>query len=100
EQALLNLLINALDATAPEADPQVNFRCVADETSISFLISDSGPGLADSEAAFVPFYTTKPHGSVVGLTLARQIATAHGGRLEYQRKDGPTTFVLHIPRGE
>ncbi|MFA7645639.1 MAG: HAMP domain-containing sensor histidine kinase [Phenylobacterium sp.] len=100
EQALLNLLINALDATAPEADPQVNFRCVADETSISFLISDSGPGLADSEAAFVPFYTTKPHGSGVGLTLARQIATAHGGRLEYQRKDGPTTFVLHIPRGE
>ncbi|MFN3635161.1 MAG: ATP-binding protein [Rhizobium rhizophilum] len=92
--------MNALDATVSEADRQVSFRCVADETSVSFLISDSGPGLVDTEAAFVPFYTTKPHGSGVGLTLARQIAAVHGGRLEYQRNDGPTTFVLRIPMVE
>ena len=53
---------------------------------MAISISDNGPGLspAAAEAAFTPFFTTKAAGSGIGLTLARQIALAHGGRLEHR----------------
>lgn len=98
EQALLNLLINARDAVQGSASPQVRLECTADEGGLVFTVLDNGPGLRDPEAAFVPFYTTKPNGSGIGLTLARQIAAAHGGRLDYQRTE-LTAFRLSIPMG-
>lgn len=96
EQALLNLLINARDAVQGRANPQIRLACATDENWLTFSVLDNGPGLHDSEVAFVPFYTTKPNGSGIGLTLARQIAAAHGGRLDYQRTE-LTTFRLCIP---
>lgn len=98
EQALLNLLINARDAVQGSASPQVRLECTADVGGLVFTVLDNGPGLRDPEAAFVPFYTTKPNGSGIGLTLARQIAAAHGGRLDYQR-GAMTAFRLSIPMG-
>lgn len=97
EQALLNLLINARDAAAGGPDPEVRLGCVAEDGVVSFTVSDTGAGLVEPETAFVPFYTTKPKGSGIGLTLARQIAAAHGGRLEYRRERDRTTFSLQLP---
>lgn len=96
EQALLNLLLNARDAVQDVSEPRVRLECTADEGGLIFSVLDNGPGLRDPEAAFVPFYTTKPNGSGIGLTLARQIAAAHDGRLDYQRGEW-TVFKLCIP---
>ena len=53
-------------------------------------IEDEGPGLPDTANLFVPFFTTKPTGSGIGLVLCRQIAEAHGGTLTLEaRRDGP-----------
>ncbi|MFN3523778.1 MAG: sensor histidine kinase [Phenylobacterium sp.] len=85
EQALLNLLINAGEALSGRPDARIELSCTVEGDRAVLGVADNGPGLpsADPEAAFVPFYTTKPGGSGVGLTLARQIAVAHGGWLEH-----------------
>jgi nitrogen fixation/metabolism regulation signal transduction histidine kinase len=50
------------------------------------FVEDNGPGLMNPGNAFVPFYTTKPSGSGIGLVLARQIAEAHGGSLDLENR--------------
>jgi signal transduction histidine kinase len=62
-------------------------------------IEDSGLGIANTENLFVPFYTTKPKGSGVGLALAQQIARAHGGEIRLvNREDGPgARAIIHLP---
>ena len=52
------------------------------DKAVALTIEDNGPGLMNPSNAFVPFYTTKPSGSGIGLVLSRQIAEAHGGSLE------------------
>jgi two-component system nitrogen regulation sensor histidine kinase NtrY len=52
------------------------------ENVVDLTIEDNGPGLLNPSNAFVPFYTTKPSGSGIGLVLSRQIAEAHGGSIE------------------
>jgi nitrogen fixation/metabolism regulation signal transduction histidine kinase len=102
EQALINLLKNALEAVRGRPDAAVRLGVRVDEDQAVLIIEDNGPGLppSDPEAAFVPFFTTKAGGSGIGLTLARQIALAHGGRLEHAaRTPNGATFRLWLPLG-
>ena len=89
EQMFINLVRNAADAvletsspTAASDEDRIVLRWDADDTNVTFTVEDSGPGLLNPSNVFTPFYTTKPSGSGVGLVLSRQIAEAHGGRIE------------------
>ena len=87
EQALINLIRNAVDATEEAGGNGrvgVGWERIGDELHI--LVEDEGPGLADTSNLFVPFYTTKPGGSGIGLVLSRQIAEGHGGSLELENR--------------
>jgi signal transduction histidine kinase len=88
EQLLINLVRNAVDATLDsEAETEVGWE--AQTGWLEIWVRDGGPGLADTGNLFVPFFTTKPNGSGIGLVLSRQIAEAHGGTLKLaNRGDG------------
>ena len=80
DQLLINLVRNAVDATL-DGGGSVEVGWDARNGRLDVWVQDDGPGLADTANLFVPFYTTKPAGSGIGLALSRQIAEAHGGTL-------------------
>ena len=81
DQLLINLVRNAVDA-ALETTGGVELSWSVVGNQLHVLVADEGPGLpADTGNLFVPFYTTKPGGSGIGLALCRQIAEGHGGTL-------------------
>ncbi len=97
EQALINLLRNAVDA-ALETGGAVKLSWIATPEQVSFIVEDEGPGLPTGGNLFVPFFTTKPGGSGIGLLLARQIAEGHGGTLRLtNRETAGARAVLQLP---
>jgi len=89
EQLLINVLRNAVDA-ALETGGGVRVGWTRHAGQWEVRIQDEGPGLSNTSNLFVPFFTTKPTGSGIGLVLSRQIAEAHGGSLTLEnRKDRP-----------
>ena len=87
EQMFINLLANAVDSTLANHAQRVRVTWKIADASAWVSIEDSGLGIANAENLFVPFYTTKPKGSGVGLALAQQIARAHGGEIRLVNRD-------------
>jgi two-component system, NtrC family, nitrogen regulation sensor histidine kinase NtrY len=100
EQMLINLLRNAAEAVLESSDaagnsngsksslaePRIELTWKLNGRDVVLTIEDNGPGLMNPSNVFVPFYTTKPAGSGIGLVLSRQIAEAHGGSLELSNR--------------
>jgi two-component system, NtrC family, nitrogen regulation sensor histidine kinase NtrY len=98
EHGLINLVRNAVDA-ASETKGQVSCSWSKAGPQVEVRVEDEGPGLANTANLFVPFFTTKPTGSGIGLALSRQIAEAHGGSLSLQNKPegGGCIATLRLP---
>jgi len=112
EQMLINLVRHATDAvldTAATADQdgspnpssstngdKVTLRWEVGEQHVTLAIEDEGPGLLNPSNVFTPFYTTKPTGSGVGLVLSRQIAEAHGGKIEIGNRTGGRGCLVKV----
>ncbi|MDE2197340.1 MAG: PAS domain-containing protein [Gammaproteobacteria bacterium] len=86
EQALINLVRNAVDA-ALESGGGVRIQARKFPNYVLIHVEDDGPGIGQAENLFVPFFTTKPGGSGIGLVLARQIIEAHGGSLNLANRE-------------
>jgi two-component system, NtrC family, nitrogen regulation sensor histidine kinase NtrY len=87
EQLLINLIRNATEAVL-ETGGEVVVRWTVQLSQVQLSVIDDGPGLSNTSNLFVPFFTTKPGGSGIGLVLCRQIAEAHGGSLTLENRRG------------
>jgi two-component system, NtrC family, nitrogen regulation sensor histidine kinase NtrY len=97
DQLLINLITNAADAALTTGGGvRVRWGPTAAQ-EFEVVVEDDGPGLPETSNLFVPFFTTKPTGSGIGLVLSRQIAEAHGGRLTVaNRADGAQGCVARL----
>ena len=95
EQLLINLVRNAVDA-ALETGGGVQVGWSRNHSHVDLVVQDEGPGLPATGNLFVPFFTTKPGGSGIGLVLSRQIAEAHGGTLALKNRRAGQGCQAHL----
>lgn len=98
KQALLNLILNALQATSPGG--RVAVRTAGDADRLEIAVRDDGEGIPDTlrERVFTPFFTTRAEGTGLGLALVRRIAEQHGGDVTLVSRLGVgTTVTLRLP---
>ncbi len=101
QQALLNLVMNAIEASPNHG--VVSLRVRTGMGAVAIEIENAGEAIPDSALSriFEPFFTTKPSGSGLGLAIARNIARAHGGDLQLGvNEPGRVCFRMKLPRGE
>jgi signal transduction histidine kinase len=99
-QCVLNLLVNAMDATPENGRIEVRLEARAGGREAAILVRDSGPGIPPGEESriFNPFHTTKEGGTGLGLSIVQQIVSLHGGRVEVSSPDGGgACFEVRLP---
>ena len=96
DQLLLNIVKNAIEAMQEVASPRLRISAKLEYGRIVIRIADNGPGVPEGiqDQLFIPFFTTKREGSGIGLSLCRQIMTAHGGEIALGRKNAETAVSL------
>ncbi len=102
QQALLNLVRNAVDAMSAESEPRVlTLDVVRDEVGVEMRVADTGPGVPEDclDRIFNPFFTTRSTGTGLGLAIVHRIADAHGGSIAVHREPGRggAVFALSLP---
>ena len=95
DQMLINLVRNAVDASL-EMHGGVKIRWLRQNGTFVLTVEDEGSGIASSSNLFVPFFTTKPRGSGIGLVLSRQIAEAHGGSLTLENRTDRQGCIANV----
>jgi signal transduction histidine kinase len=102
EQVLINLVKNAADAALTNSDSKaksqgsVRISWKASDRFVEIAIEDDGPGIGDTANLFVPFFTTKPDGSGIGLVLCREIVDAHHGQMSLSSRTGGHGAVARV----
>jgi signal transduction histidine kinase len=96
-QVLINLLLNAIDASP--ASGAVRVEASLEDACVRILVSDQGQGIPEEARPhiFDAYFTTKPNGSGLGLAVSREIVANHGGVLEFETTSSGTNFVLRLP---
>jgi len=96
DQVLINVVKNAGEAVADQEDRRIRLSACLDLSRVIISIEDNGPGIPEAELdqIFIPFFTTKRDGSGVGLSLSRQIMSAHNGEIAVDTGPGGSTFRL------
>lgn len=95
DQLLINLVKNAREAAGPERAVEIGWTPKG-LGRIEVYVRDTGPGLPTTANLFVPFFTTKPGGTGIGLALSRQIAEAHGGQLTLENRHDRTGAIARL----
>ena len=102
EQVLINLVLNAIEATEGIPTPRIQMAVQTKDSNTIIKITDNGTGIPEEirETIFVPFFTTKSSGSGIGLSLSKQIMLLHKGRINIHSKQGQGTAVHLIFEGK
>jgi PAS domain S-box-containing protein len=100
EQALINLILNAIEATDPGGKVAVESSFVPEAEAVELTVSDSGKGIPEENIGriFDPFFTTRESGTGLGLAITHGIIEQHGGTIEVESKPGHgTRFTIRLP---
>ena len=101
KQVLLNIALNGIEASAAGGRVNVCAREAANPAFIEIELADTGSGVSDeiADKLYNPFFTTKPEGTGMGLSISRKIAESHGGRIYHRSVPGSgTSFFIELPR--
>ena len=100
EQAVLNLVLNSLEAM-PDGG-ELSLRAGVVDGQLRLLVRDTGPGIPPEiqDHIFRPYFSTKDHGTGIGLTLADKLVRQHFGRLDFRTGPDGTTFAITLPISE